>query len=193
MATEQTLIQLPAYQSCMEALAPLALPISISELHGVVCGYLCAGAGSQAETYIRALATRQKSAEMRNATSALFNLFSISQQQIENFDFEFQLLLPEESEPLPERAKAFSDWCGGFIQGLNLVGIGFDVLHEEEAQDALQHIADFAELDHEEVRIGEEDERALMEVSEYTRMAVLRIHGDLLTNEVIDQDSGSRH
>lgn len=65
--------------------------------------------------------------------------------------------------------------------------------YEEESQDALQHLMEFAELDCETLEVGEEDERALMEVSEYTRMAVLRLHSDLVLHERELGDSGTTH
>lgn len=181
MSTERLL--LPEYDHFIDSIAALALDLSGSQLHGVMCGYLCAGADNQGEAYLRALLNNKKSAEARSALLSMSAVFSISQQQIANFDFEFALLLPDEQESLTERAKAFSEWCEGFTQGLTMAGVNIDQFYEEEAQEALQHIMEFSELDYNDLEVGEEDERALMEVSEYTRMAVIRLHGDLIMNE----------
>lgn len=123
----------------------------------------------------------------------MFSVFSISQQQMNNFDFEFEMLLPDDDESLVTRAQAFSEWCEGFTQGLTIAGVGMEQFYEEESQDALQHLIEFAELDCESLEVGEEDERALMEVSEYTRMAVLRLHSDLVLHERELGDSGTTH
>ncbi len=99
------------------------------------------------------------------------------------------MLLPEdERSTLVERAKAFSEWCEGFTQGLALAGVSSREIEEEEAQEALQHLTEFAELDYESLDVDEEDEHALMEVSEYTRMAVIRLHNDLMMHH---QKSGA--
>lgn len=180
MSTLNTTLHLPNYHDFMNSIAVLALPISASELHGIMCGYLCAGAASEGEAYLRALMTNKNDAIMR---VALFGVFAVSQQQMLNFDFEFQLLLPDDDEPLALRARAFSEWCEGFTQGLTLAGVGYEELQEDDAQEALQHLIEFAQLDCHTVSIDEEDERALMEVTEYARMAVLRIHGDLLQSD----------
>jgi uncharacterized protein YgfB (UPF0149 family) len=177
MSTPNTSLRLPNYQEFMDSIAILALPISASELHGVMCGYLCAGAISDGEAYLRALMTNKKDVLMR---VALFGVYAVSQQQMLNFDFEFQLLLPDDEEPLVDRARAFSEWCEGFTQGLTLAGVGYEQLQEDEAQEALQHLIEFAQLDYHSLSIDEDDERALMEVVEYARMAALSIHGDLL-------------
>lgn len=184
MSVENNPRHLPAYQSFLDAISVLGLPVSASELHGIMCGYLCAGAVSEGESYIRALMLKQtKDETTRTAALAMFNVYTVSQEQMKNFDFQFQLMLPDEHEPLIDRAQAFSEWCEGFTQGMTIVGVSYDQLNEEESQEALQHLAEFAQLDYQSLEVDEEDERALMEVSEYTRMAVLRLYGDLLSND----------
>lgn len=186
-------LRLPEYYGFVEAIASLALHISVSELHGLLCGYLCAGVPHQGESYIRALLNNKKDEESRNALLALFSLYSISQQQITNYDLSFALLLPDEQEPLRDRAAAFREWCEGFTQGLNLAGIEIEYLNDEETQDAYQHIVEFAELDCESLDVDEEDEQALMEVTEYTRMAVIRLHGDIMLYEKEHGNSNTQH
>lgn len=176
-------LYLPDYDEFSATISVLMLHISASLLHGMICGYLCAGADSQGEAYLRALLSNKKDEVSRNAVLAMFSIFSVSQQQINTMDFEFELLLPDEEESLLVRAQAFSEWCEGFTQALTLAGIDANQFHEEEAQDAFQHLIEFAELDCDTLDVDEEDERALMEVSEYARMAVLRLHNDLLLNE----------
>src|SRR3989338_5029121 len=147
MSVENTHLHLPDYDTFAESITALSLNISGSELHGMMCGYLCAGADSQGEAYLRALLNNKKDEPSRTAVLAMFSVFSISQQQINNYDFQFEMLLPEDSESLIERAQAFSEWCEGFTQALTIAGIGADQFYEEEAQEAFQHLIEFAELD----------------------------------------------
>ncbi|HAT8179207.1 TPA: UPF0149 family protein [Legionella pneumophila] len=193
MSLDNDSLHLPKYDDFVQSISVLALTMSGSELHGIMCGYLCAGADSQGEAYIRALLNNKKDEQSRNALLSMFSVFSISQQQINNFDFEFEMLLPDDNESLVIRAQAFSEWCEGFTQGLTIAGVGMEQFYEEESQDALQHLIEFAELDCESLEVGEEDEKALMEVSEYTRMAVLRLHSDLVLHERELGDSGTTH
>ncbi|ABQ54097.1 UPF0149 family protein [Legionella pneumophila serogroup 1] len=193
MSLDNDSLHLPKYDDFVQSISVLALTMSGSELHGIMCGYLCAGADSQGEAYIRALLNNKKDEQSRNALLSMFSVFSISQQQMNNFDFEFEMLLPDDDESLVTRAQAFSEWCEGFTQGLTIAGVGMEQFYEEESQDALQHLIEFAELDCESLEVGEEDERALMEVSEYTRMAVLRLHSDLVLHERELGDSGTTH
>ncbi len=193
MSTESTPLHLPNYHTFVDSITVLALPISGSELHGVMCGYLCAGAINEGEAYLRALMTNKKDAGMRRAALALFGVYAVSQQQMAGFNFEFQLLLPDEDDPLALRAQAFSEWCEGFTQGITMAGVGYDQLQEEEAQEALQHLTEFAELDYQTLHLDEEDEHALMEVSEYARMAVLHIHVDLQATQLKKGSSETAH
>jgi uncharacterized protein len=193
MFGEREYLHLPDYEEFSESIDVLALHVSASLLHGMMCGYLCAGADDQGEAYLRALLGNKKDTPSRNAVLDMFSVFSISQQQMNSFDFEFQMLLPHEHDPLLERAHAFSEWCEGFTQALTLVGIGVNQFYEEEAQDALQHLIEFAELDCDTLDVDEEDDRALMEVSEYARMAVLRLHNDLVLNEKDHGGTGITH
>jgi uncharacterized protein YgfB (UPF0149 family) len=189
MSETSTPMRLPDFDGFTSNIEVLALDVSPSQLHGLICGYLCAGADDQGEAYIRTLLHNKKDAESREAILAIFTLYSISQQQIAQYDFSFQLLLPKDSESLIDRAKAFSEWCLGFTEGLSFSGIDHDQLYDEEAQEALQHIIEFSELDYESLEVDEEDERALVEVEEFTRMAVVRLRADLTSNE--QERSGS--
>jgi uncharacterized protein YgfB (UPF0149 family) len=186
-------LRLPDYHTFIDSIDVLSLPISGSELHGVMCGYLCAGAINKGESYLRALMNNRGDAGLRRAALALFGVYAVSQQQLVSFDFEFQLLLPDDHEALAERAQAFSEWCEGFTQGITLAGVGYEQLQEEEAQEALEHMTEFAQLDYHTLHIDEEDEHALMEVSEYARMAVLRIYGDLHASKKKDGSSETAH
>ncbi|MBA2650463.1 MAG: UPF0149 family protein [Legionella sp.] len=184
-------LQLPDYEDFNESIIDLNL--TGSGLHGRMCGFLCAGADSQGEAYLRALLPNNKDDSSRHILLSLFSVYTITQQYIADFNFEFKLLLPHEDEPLIDRACAFSEWCEGFIQGLNMAGVGPEQFYEEEAQEAVQHITEFAELDTESIEMNEEDEKAFMEVSEYTRMAVLRLHADIIANAKERGDFESTH
>ncbi len=193
MPTISAPLHLPDYHTFIDSIDVLSLPISGSELHGIMCGYLCAGATNEGEAYLRALMNNRSDTGLRRAALALFGVYAVSQQQIIGFDFEFQLLLPDDNDALAERAQAFSEWCEGFTQGITLAGVSYDQLHDDEAQEALEHLTEFAQLDYHTLRIDEDDEHALMEVSEYARMAVLRIYGDLHASNLKNGPSETAH
>ncbi len=182
MSLENHKLQLPSHDDFANALAILALPISGSELHGIMCGYLCAGAIREGEYYLSALSADYKDSESRRATLMMFEIYSLSQQQLSDFNFNFQLLLPSEKESLATRAQAFSEWCAGFIQALELAGINSANLDDEDTEDIFQHLSEFAQLDYGNINVDEEDdddENAFMEVSEYARMSIVSLYHSL--------------
>jgi hypothetical protein len=185
--------QLPHYQQVAECMADLGLAVSVSELHGILCGYLSTGAKNDANTYLQTLMKQTATPNSDDMTSVLFDVFTISQQQIAAHGFELQLLLPDDCEPLVMRAQAFSEWCDGFIHGLRRTHVEYDDLTDEDAQDAIEHISAFAEMDCQEIICGEADERALMEVCEYTRIAVIHIYNDLLGQHKAHDADGTTH
>ena len=55
MSEENNRLHLPLYDDFVASISGIALTLSGSGLHGMMCGYLCAGADSQGEAYLRAL------------------------------------------------------------------------------------------------------------------------------------------
>jgi uncharacterized protein YgfB (UPF0149 family) len=190
MALSDGVMTLPDYHSVVQGVSSLQLPISCAELHGVLCGYLAAGRMRQAKLYLRSILSKRHSEQAQPAAAVLFDIVTISQQQLSNLGFDFELLLPGEDLSLPVRARAFSEWCEGFTQGLTVAGVDFNQLEGDDAQEAVEHITEFAQLDYEALQVNEENERALTEVIEYTRMAVLAIHAETKTH---DPQQGTAH
>jgi yecA family protein len=193
MPTIRDSLQLPSCQSFSDSIASLALPFSSSELHGIMCGHLSAGAVREGIAFLGTLTPTINDPSARSAMLAIFEVYTVTQHQIESAGFEFQLLLPDDAESLSYRAESFSDWCEGFTQGIRMAGVDYDALEDEDTQDALQHITEFADLDYQSLQVEEADERALVEIEEYTRMAVLHIYNDLRTGHPDRNDGETAH
>ncbi len=175
---DQSLV-LPDYASVMDLLAGLGLPFSVSELHGVMCGYLVAGKPEQGEAYLLAWVPNKTHDVTRAMKAILFQIYAISQQQFNENDFQFQLLLPDDEASLVVRAEAFGQWCVGFTQGLHLAAFNPSVFDDPELMDALRHVADFAQLDYDELSVETEDECAFEEIMEYTRMIACHVYEEM--------------
>ena len=194
MLVASTPLRLPDYLSFTEAVASLALPFSASKLHGILCAYLSAGAVREGEAYLRALTSQyhKESPAIRQATFVLFTVFAVTQQQLRDVDFEFELLLPDDDAPLSFRAEAFSDWCDGYTENLVLVGIEPDSF-DEDTHEAFYHLKEFSSLNYDELDISEDDERAFMEISEYTRITVLQIFSECQLGQKSDAGVETAH
>ena len=192
MPTIDDSLHLPLYETFIDSISILALPFSGSELHGIMCGYLAAGANQEGLVYLRTLIPDLHAPSTRDAMLTIFQVYTVTQQQMESLGFELQLLLVDEQEPIERRAHSFSDWCEGFTQGIRMSGVDYNELEDDDTQDALEHINEFANMDYQSSDL-EEDERALVEVIEYTRMAVLHIHSDLQANRPHQDDDEISH
>ena len=109
--------------------------------------------------------------------AAVQELVGHTHASLEQDDLSFGLLLPGDDQPLAERAMAFSRWCRGFLSGFGLAGIADLTMLGEDAREFLRDVERFVSLD--VGNEGEVEERALLELTEFTRMGVLIVRTDV--------------
>jgi len=169
------------YAALRDTLAGAGVIVALTELHGGVCGALCAGAASAAEQWVEDCLADQELATEADADSVLRELVTASWQQLDDGELVFAPLLPDDDEPLEEQVQALALWCHGFLGGLGAsapdVGRG--------ASPAIGEIlGDFAEISRaglsEEEAAGEhQPDFALAELIEYVRVSVQIVFEDL--------------
>lgn len=150
------------------------LGVDPSELHGGLCGWLCAGGGNVANWPAKVLADDALPAPEPGGALDALRLASVA--QLEDRGFGFDLLLPDVDESLTARAEALFDWCRGFLGGFGLAA-GAHVQLSEEAEEALHDLARLAQAAPESSD-NDDDEDALAEIEEFVRVAVLLLHSD---------------
>jgi len=153
----------------------------LAECHGLLCGLVCRESSSNASDFMYQLAAMQLVMNPGAALNAvLIDAYDSTVAQLEDEEFGFALWLPDDDEPLEERAIALAQWCSGFLAGLGSGG-QLDVLSEEarEAIEDLQQIAR-AELSSAggSSAESEEDEAAFAEIVEYVRVVALMMRED---------------
>lgn len=172
------------YYFLQTALVKVDSLVSASELHGMLCGLICAGATDKGvewlETILQVMEPRSEELQHFNR-DILINIFHRSLQQIAGFGFDFQLLIPDDDTPIAMRARSIGEWCQGFLEGIGFAGhlLNRESLSQTVA-DSLQRLYDISHIDYTSLAMGEEDEPALMEVVEYVRMAVLMVYTELV-------------
>lgn len=164
---------LPSYAEVAQTVQRLQLGIDASELHGALCGFVCAGGPASPRDWLRQLALDPPDAE---AANALAPLFEASCAQLVDPQMGLQLLLPDGDAALGERADALIAWARGFLGGFGLVGGEAPAL-SEEASEALQDLSSIAgaQLSYDD---PDSDEESLMEISEFVRVAALLLQGE---------------
>jgi uncharacterized protein YgfB (UPF0149 family) len=171
---------LPTYRELNQALNKTTLKLHPSQAHGIICGVLCAKS-RPAQSAWEELITGGK--DPVKAHELLQNLYDESNKQLAEFLFEFQLILPDDSEELPMRAEALTLWCQGFLTGLKIVQIPIVEREPGEITEAINDIIEIAKMNYEDVVASEEDEAAYIELVEYVRMAVILIYQDTHEDE----------
>jgi len=164
-----------AYSAFAALLAAAGQSISPAELHGLLLGRTCAGAGFEAEPWLGAAAELLDSAPDERLRQALTGLQAMVRSELEGGELSLVLLLPDDESPLAERTAALGQWCQGFLAGFGLTARQGAL--SAEASEVLQDLAAIARID-EALEESEDAENDYMEVTEYLRVAPL-----LLLNE----------
>lgn len=151
------------------------------EAQAIACGMLSVNITSDKVTWTQLLFGEidpNNDAQIK-AIKLAGDLFEQSKMQLQDSNLGFELLLPDETEPLLARVKSLQEWCGGYLLGIGIAGIQD---HDTLPIDSKELLADFTEIGIPgEFNLEDEDEseEALAEISEYVRMGVLLINEEL--------------
>jgi uncharacterized protein YgfB (UPF0149 family) len=167
---------LPSFRELETALNKTALKLHPSQVHGLVCGILCGHTSNRTAAWEELITGGKESGKTHELLQALYD---VSAKQLEEFLFEFQLVLPGGSDELPQRAEALTLWCQGILTGLKLAQIPIIDRDPSEITEAIDDLIEIAKMNYEEVIASEEDETAYVELVEYVRMAVILIYQDM--------------
>lgn len=147
---------------------------SVAEMHGILSGMLCSDPGLDCDDWLETVFAEdcRKLSEADRATLA--TLFETTRVDLASPDLTFELLLPDDEEPLTERTRALGHWCQGFLFGLGQ-SVG-NRQWSDEADEVLHDLAEISRIESEGSTA--EDEEAYAEIEEYVRMAVQLIRSD---------------
>jgi len=178
------------YERLRESLAAAGAVLALAELHGGVCGALCAGGADAARRWLldalddadAGAATAIDGGSAENAGSSfrppaavaddLEELIGTSSKMLDDPELTFEPLLPSDDAPLAEQVEALAAWCQGFLSG---VGSTAPAAVEGDALGEI--LRDFAEisragLSEDEEAGHDQPDFALAEIHEYVRVSV---------------------
>jgi len=163
------------YAAFAALLASHGVSVSPAELHGLLLGRSCAGAGFDSEAWLQDAAELLGSEPQDAVRQALIGLQEMVRGELGGQDVTLVLLLPSDDAPLVERAVALGQWCQGFLGGFGI--IAGDSALSAEAMEVLQDLSAIAQVQNalEESEDGESD---YMEVMEYLRVAPLLLFSE---------------
>ncbi len=143
------------------------------EAHGILCGILCAQGAADRRIWLE-----QVVGEGNLGNAGLNALFEVTAGQFSDRELEFALLLPDDDQPLSERAVALRRWTQGYLFGIGLGGINQESL-PEELYDFLRDLLEVAKVDFDTDEATEEDEEAYLEVLEFVRLGAITVFEEL--------------
>ncbi len=154
---------------------------SAAEIDGVACGLLAVNLNADNELWLgQIFHSRDKQNVLQEDLShELVTYLQTLRVQMQDSNFDFSILLPEDDESLEDRADAMQDWVQGFLLGVALAGLqNFEDLPEDtkELMDDFIEISKAGEFDTSE---QDESEDAYLHIVEYLRMGVLLIAEEL--------------
>ncbi|KFX71192.1 hypothetical protein TMS3_0104465 [Pseudomonas taeanensis MS-3] len=163
------------YSAFAALLTSSGFPVSPAELHGLLLGRSCAGAGFEIDAWLVDAAELLGAAPQDNVRQALIGLQEMVKGELSGDEVTVVLLLPTDDAPLSERAVALGQWCQGFLGGFGLTAR--DSALSAEAMEVLQDLSAIAQVQNalEESEDGEND---YMEVMEYLRVAPLLLFSE---------------
>jgi len=171
------------------------LQTSPSELHGCLCGLLCAGAASQPEAGLDALGRALDLVLHGELAGQAMALYAVSAAALEDEEFDFHPLLPGDDAGIHERTEALVGWSRGFLAGFAYETGRADRAGAPLSGDRSEILRDFAAITQAEVdeEAGEEEsEASFTELVEYLRFAALNVFLDNCADNRRDDDSPGR-
>lgn len=151
-------------------------PVSPAELHGLLLGRSCTGAGFDADSWLADAAHLLEAEPAENVRNALIGLQEMVKAELTGEDITIVLLLPGDDAPLTERAVALGQWCQGFLDGFGLNSGGLTL--STEAKEVLQDLTAISQVQ-DALEESEDGESDYMEVMEYLRVAPLLLYTEL--------------
>jgi len=171
-------------------------PLSVSALHGAVCGLAVFGAPYFPFYELADLLDPGLDGDH----PALVRFVEVACEALGSEDLEFAPLLPDDDAPQEERLEAVGLWCASFLQAFGsglamapevegLAGSGFTL--PDEVQEIIDDLAAIAEVEPDSVEDFEGDESdietQLVELQEFVKVGVLLIKS-VLSRGPADQD-----
>ena len=161
-----------------------SLTTNAAEFHGLISSRLCFGIDKFEDL------TLEDSSDDRSVTSiqiqefndAFLKMLNEAKDHFNKGGFNFEPLLPSDSEPIEYRALALASWCQGFVDGYGMsvaeLEIEIKKLGDGEAAEIIEDFAQISTLDSNSISDEQDEEIAFMELVEYVSVSVQLLYED---------------
>lgn len=109
----------------------------------------------------------------------LKSLYSATLRDLKSEEIAFTPILPDDEHySLSDRVAGLGQWVRGYLVGIGLSGVQDDSL-DDDIKEALRDLVSISQIDHEVDDEDEDGEKSLFDLTEYVRVLVLTIYGQL--------------
>lgn len=148
---------------------------SPSQIHGCLSGLLAAGAETEGEYGLDALAQSLDLAAHGELADELMRLYQVTGISIRDDEFTYDLLLPDDETELEIRVEALGAWCSGFLTGVAHISGRAGQVWSADSKEILEDITAMSQIAIGDGETEEESEDSYIEIIEYLRCAVLNL------------------
>ncbi|MES2662932.1 MAG: UPF0149 family protein [Pseudomonadota bacterium] len=181
------------YDEIAATLQCARIPMNAAEFHGYVVGQYCSGSSTGSDQWLQLFVQSTAPGQVIEVEDLNFlrkTRESIWQDMIGS-EFAFQLVIPSDDEGIAERALALRDWCRGFLSGFGEGGAQPKLKSQPDLREALSDIEQMTRVDVVPIQT-EENEKYIVELIEYLRIAVLNIFVEIADPGVNPATSGPK-
>lgn len=168
-------------------LASADLELSGAEVHGLLCGLLCGAVADADALWFAELFPQAEEGDLllEECRRTLLRLHDQTLASMKEPGMGFALLLPSDQKPIRLRASGVRDWCQGFLYGLGLAGAVDDSTFSQSTRESLIDISEIARMNVDDLKDSDdEEEEALMQITEFLRVAAMLVYDDLAGKRV---------
>jgi len=181
----------PQYTALRDTLTHAGTVLTLPDLHGGICGALCAGGPVAAERWLDDALAGEDAASVDPVRDPLQELVRSSWVALDGDALSFEPLLPDDDSALEEQVQALAAWTQGFLAGLgeSAPEVGHHAAKSGEKATAElggidEILGDFAEISRAGITDEDSADRdqadfALAELKEYVRVSVQIVFEEL--------------
>lgn len=168
-----------------------------SELHGVLCGRLAAGARIDESEWLAMVCEHmglpdtaaEESADLKDFMQAAYDQ---TLALLKATDMSFHPLLPDDDYAIDQRLEALTSWVRGFLEGMALSAGESLGQAPDEIRELIEDMVAISQVS-EEDEADDESEQQLMEIVEYVRLGALAVFTEFNPPEKPATDTPTLH
>ncbi len=149
-----------------------------AEAHGSLTGALCATDNYRLEDWLAEILP-EGTTPGQAAVASLRQLYEATRGALIGTQMQFDLLVPDDEEPIEQRTEALTLWCNGFIYGLGSGGAQDPERLPGDAGEIVRDLAQIMRAGIDEREAVEVNESALSELVEFVRVGVQVVFEEL--------------